>query len=69
MLEAVVADASPLILLGRVDRLGLLRAISHEVLVPPQVLREIDVKGKGDPSLDVLTRVLDPTVVGSKCDA
>ena len=50
MLEAVVADASPLILLGRVDRLGLLRAISHEVLIPRQVVREIDVKGEGDPS-------------------
>jgi predicted nucleic acid-binding protein len=56
MLEAVVADASPLILLGRVDRLDLLRAISHEVLVPPQVVREIDVKGEGDRSLDALAR-------------
>lgn len=56
MLEAVVADASPLILLGRVDRLYLLRAISREVLVPGQVIAEIDAKGSGDPSVKALAR-------------
>lgn len=38
--EMVVSDASPLILLARVGRLDLLRAISSDVLAPPAVWAE-----------------------------
>ena len=37
----VVADASPLIALQRIDQLGLLHALFEEVLVPPAVTREL----------------------------
>jgi len=37
----VVADASPLIALQRIDQLGLLKALFEEVLVPPAVAREL----------------------------
>jgi predicted nucleic acid-binding protein len=37
----VVADASPLIALQRIDQLGLLHELFEEVLVPPAVAREL----------------------------
>ncbi len=55
MLEAVVVDASPLILLGRVGHLNLLREISRYVLVPDQVIAEVDAKGAADPAAKALT--------------
>ena len=54
MLEAVVVDASPLILLGRVGHLNLLREISRHVLVPEQVIAEVDAKGVADPAAKAL---------------
>lgn len=54
MLEAVVVDASPLILLGRVGHLNLLREISRHVLVPEQVIAEVDAKGAADPAAKAL---------------
>jgi predicted nucleic acid-binding protein len=37
----VVADASPLIALQRIEQLGLLQALFEEVYVPPAVAREV----------------------------
>jgi predicted nucleic acid-binding protein len=37
----VVADASPLIALQRIEQLGLLQALFGEVLIPPAVAREV----------------------------
>ena len=39
-ISVVVCDAGPLIALGRLDRLGLLPALFHDVQVPPAVLAE-----------------------------
>jgi Predicted nucleic acid-binding protein, contains PIN domain len=49
----VVSDASPLILLAKVGRLNLLREIYSEILIPPQVEREI-VRRKNESSLITL---------------
>lgn len=43
----VVADSTPLIALGRVGRLDLLRELFGRVLVPGAVYREIVEKGRG----------------------
>jgi predicted nucleic acid-binding protein len=39
--EIVVCDASPLIVLARVDQLDLLRLLFRRVLVPPAVSSEV----------------------------
>ncbi len=46
----VVSDASPLILLAKIGRLYLLRVLYSEILIPPQVEREI-VRRKDEASL------------------
>jgi len=47
-------DASPLILLGKVDHLWLLRDLSDELIVPDAVAQEVRVKPEGERSLDEL---------------
>ena len=41
----VVCNAGPLIALGKLGRLGLLRQLSSSVLIPPQVYQEVVVNG------------------------
>jgi len=41
----IVADASPLIGLARIDRLPLLQQLYQQVLVPPRVLAELEIGG------------------------
>lgn len=43
VLVTVVADASPLIALARVDQLPLLEHLFGEILVPPAVVREVEL--------------------------
>jgi len=45
--EASVADASPLIVLGRAARLPLLRVVANVCWVPPPVLSEVQVERQG----------------------
>jgi predicted nucleic acid-binding protein len=40
----VVADASPLIALERIEQLGLLQALFEEVVIPPAVAREVTAR-------------------------
>ena len=42
-----VAVASPLIGLSKARRLGLLRALYEDVLLPPQVYADVVVQGRG----------------------
>jgi predicted nucleic acid-binding protein len=53
--ETVVVNASPLIFLGRAERLELLRLFSGRVLVPEMVWAEILRRGEGDPAVSALT--------------
>lgn len=48
MPDAIVLDASPLILLSRAERLDLLVPLAPEIVVPEPVLREVMAKGKDD---------------------
>lgn len=43
---AVIVDSSPLIGLARIARLGLLRELYEQVLIPQTVYREVVVEGK-----------------------
>ncbi len=43
-----VVNASPLILLGKVGQISLLGGLTEEVIVPGQVIREVDVKPDGE---------------------
>jgi len=45
----VVSDSGPLIALARIDRLGLLRQMSSQVLVPPAVWNEVVEQAKDAP--------------------
>jgi len=47
-----VVDASPLILLGKIDRIGLLGALADELVVPQAVAQEVRAKPGGAPALD-----------------
>lgn len=44
---AAISDSSALILLGRAGRLGLLRSLFTEILIPPAVRREVTLTGAG----------------------
>ncbi len=41
-----VVNASPLILLGKIDRLGLLRALGQDLIVPDVVAEELNASPK-----------------------
>jgi len=49
-----VANASPLILLGKVGQTRLLRDLADELLIPEAVAREVGVKGDGERMLQEL---------------
>jgi predicted nucleic acid-binding protein len=49
-----VVNATPLIALALVDRLGLLRQMFDEILVPAAVYEEVVVKGAGRPGADAV---------------
>jgi predicted nucleic acid-binding protein len=55
--SAPVADTSPLIHLGRADRLQLVRAVARTLLVPRAVVRELEAKGEGDPAVQALRTI------------
>ena len=46
-----VVNASPLILLGKIDRLTLLDDLADQVVIPTGVVREVGAKPGGDQSL------------------
>lgn len=53
----VVSNTSPLILLGKIDRIDLLPQLYDDVLIPGSVLEEIEAKpGKAVPQIRVLLR-------------
>lgn len=45
----VVANSSPLVHLSAVDRLGILKALFKEIIIPRQVYDEVVIAGKGKP--------------------
>ena len=49
-----VVNASPLILLGKIDKLGLLGALADVVAVPQAVVSEVGTKPDGAPILQVI---------------
>ena len=51
-----IANASPLILLGKTDNLDLLGALADVVAVPQAVVNEIGAKSDGTPILQLLNR-------------
>jgi predicted nucleic acid-binding protein len=52
--ERAVVNASPLIFLARADLIDLLKLISPQVIVPEAVASEIEVRGKSDPTAQIL---------------
>lgn len=68
MARAFIVNASPLILLSRIDRLDLLAALTKRLLVPDAVLREIQAGSDRDDAaeraleLSPLVRVADSAV-------
>ena len=56
-----VADASPLILLAKLDRLSLLPQLYRQVLIPPAVVREL--QAKRDPTFPALERFISTATV------
>jgi predicted nucleic acid-binding protein len=55
--QAVVSDTSPLILLGRTGRLGLLRDLFQAVLIPPSVLAEATMRSDDPGAPEILAAV------------
>ncbi len=56
MVERAVVNASPIILLSRVEALDLLRAVARAVYVPTAVVDEVNAKGGGDAASRALAR-------------
>ena len=56
VLKRWVVNASPLILLGKIDKLGLLSALADVVAVPQAVVKEIGAKPDGAPILQVIAQ-------------
>jgi len=61
-------NASPLILLGKIDHLWLLRDLSDELIVPDAVVREVGVKPEGERLLEEVlgypaTRIVAPGAI------
>jgi predicted nucleic acid-binding protein len=47
--EPVVSNSGPLIALATIGRLGLLRALFHQVVIPQAVYDEVVIQGRGEP--------------------
>ena len=60
--ERWVVNASPLILLGKVEQIPLLGALAGELAVPRAVMREVSAKPDGERTVQTLT-ALEATVV------
>ncbi len=54
----IICDASPLILLAKVGRLDLLRALAVEIWIPSAVWKEAVLNGAGRPEAAVIAREL-----------
>jgi len=52
----IICDASPLILLAKVGRLDLLRALAEEVWIPAAVWQEAVTNGAGRPEVAMIAR-------------
>lgn len=51
-----VADSGPLICLSKIDQLELLPALFAKILVPPEVWREVTVRGRLHPGADKVSQ-------------
>ncbi len=58
-----VINASPLILLGKVDQIQLLGALAEQIAVPRSVIREVSAKPDGERSVQTLTALESAIVV------
>ncbi len=54
MPDVVVADAGPLISAARANRIHLIEHVYTRLIIPPAVVQEIVVGGKGKPGADLL---------------
>jgi hypothetical protein len=59
----IIADSGPLIALSIIDRLELLPALYHRVVVPTAVWDEVTVHGRGLPGADAVSRLTWPEVM------
>jgi predicted nucleic acid-binding protein len=67
-----IVNASPLILLGKVEQIQLLGALAGEVAVPKAVIREVSAKPDGARTVQMLTAlesavVMDDEVTSDAC--
>ena len=58
-----VVDASPLILLGKIDQLQLLGALAEQIAVPRAVIREVTAKPNGERTVQTLTALESAIIV------
>ncbi len=58
-----VVNASPLILLGKVEQLQLLEALPEQIAVPRAVIREVSAKPDGERSVQALTALESAIIV------
>ncbi|MBK1724926.1 DUF3368 domain-containing protein [Thiocystis violacea] len=57
-----VVNASPLILLGKVEQIQLLSAVAGQIAVPSAVIREVSAKPDGERAVQTLT-ALKPAII------
>ena len=58
-----VVNASPLILLGKVEQIQLLGALAGEIAVPRAVIREVSAKPDGERTVQTLTALESAIIV------
>jgi predicted nucleic acid-binding protein len=58
-----VVNASPLILLGKVEQLQLLGALARQIAVPRAVIREVSAKPDGERTIQTLTALRSASIV------
>lgn len=54
---AAIADSGPLICLARIHQLELLPRLFSKILVPPEVWKEVTVRGQGHPGAHEVSQV------------